>query len=91
MEVGCSSQCHIDASHSLQPLLNGVRLARYEVNAVMGCSSQCDGSVAWIVTGAEPDHDVDVGVGNDRQELRPSAALRPSGLQNTGNWMGLAV
>ena len=33
-----NSESHIDASHSRQPLVNGDRLVRYEVNAVMGIS-----------------------------------------------------
>ena len=38
-----NSKSHIDASHSLQPLVKDERLVRYEVNAVMsnGADAQC--------------------------------------------------
>ena len=52
-----NSGSHIDASHSLQPLVKSERLVRYEVNAVMGMCVHailCRGFVVDIVCLLEP-------------------------------------
>ena len=42
-------ESHIDASHSWRPLVKGVRLVRYEVNAVMdvGLEARALGQGVW--------------------------------------------